>query len=74
MSARHTPNANVWWCDSYGSGLVGYVGRGTDGLECCRHDYLCSPGLWRVGVTGWVHTVGHAVVDDFGNLVQVTPR
>lgn len=74
MTARHTPNANVWWSGGYGSGLIGYIGRVNDGLEFARHTYLCQPGYWCVSLTGWVVAVAHAVVDDFGNLVQVTPR
>ncbi len=76
MSTLHAPNANVWWCDSYGSGLIGYIGRGNDGLEFARHaDYgQQRPGYWRVSITGWVYAAAYAVVDDFGNLVPVAPQ
>lgn len=35
-----------------------------------RHGMFCKPGLWRVGILFWGSTT-NAVVDDFGNLVQV---
>jgi hypothetical protein len=58
----------VWWSDS-----AGYLGPSLlDGLEWTRHFYLNRPGFWRVAITGWGDAYGHpAVMDDFGNLVQV---
>lgn len=62
--------SQIWWLDhSHGKGLVGYMG-GTTGLEYRRHAKFCVAGLWRVAVTGW-GAVSHAVVDDFGTLVEV---
>jgi hypothetical protein len=58
----------VWWSESR---LVGYLGRAShDGLEWRRHQPFCKPGLWAVQVTGWT-IAADAVIDDFGNLVQV---
>lgn len=65
--------ARIWWADEGCSGLCGYIGQGCEGLEFVRHGYLCRPGYWNVTVTGWAVSVGCAVVDDFGNLVQVHP-
>lgn len=65
---------NAAWCaeNTRGFGLVVFIGHASTGLEWRRHGPLCEPGYWRVGITGWGF-VGHAVVDDFGNLVQVRP-
>jgi hypothetical protein len=61
--------AAVWW---HRGGLTGYMG-GADGLEWHRHSRWCMPGLWAVCVTGWISGPMHAVIDDFGSLVQVQP-
>jgi len=58
---------NVWFNHS---GSVIYVG-GSTGLEFRRHDiFTCENGFWSVGITGW-RNHGKAVIDDFGNLVEV---
>ena len=57
-----------WWADH---GLTAYCGEAVDGLQFSRHGFMCRPGFWLVGITGWACEVAHAVVDDFGNLVQV---
>lgn len=71
MRARKQPAAQpaapIWWPHD---GSVGYIGAGNDGLEFRRHSLGTPPGLWSVAVTGWGE-VGHAVIDDFGNLVKV---
>ena len=54
----------VWW-----AGATGYLG-GDTGIEWKRHDFLCRPGFWRVGITGWA-LYRDAVVDDFGTLIGV---
>lgn len=55
-----------------GHGLKGYLGLSPhDGLEWSRHDWQCRPGMWAVTVTGWRCDPMPAVIDDFGNLVQV---
>jgi len=59
-----------WWIDTGRHGLVGYGGESNDGLEYRRHSYRCKPSLWAVLITGW-SCFADAVVDDFGNLVQV---
>jgi hypothetical protein len=60
----------VWWSVESATGYLGEAPR--DGLEWTRHGYLNHPGLWRVAITGWGDACGHpAVMDDFGNLVQV---
>ena len=64
MSAAH-----IWWTAG-NHGLCGYVGAGASGIQFTRHAYDCLPGLWRVGITGWTNDC-NAVVDDFGDLVQV---
>ena len=59
----------VWWATS---SLTGYLGESsTDGLQWERHTPMCKPGKWAVCVTGWSLGYAAAVVDDFGNLVQV---
>jgi hypothetical protein len=62
----------VWW--SY-TGSTGYLGQSQrDGLEFSRHTVYCRPGLWDVRITGWSCGGAHcAVIDDFGNLVEVFP-
>lgn len=73
MSASRNANDGsrgaVWWSTS---GLIGYLGlNGRDGLEWRRHAFMCRPGMWAIGITGWSMEPLQAVVDDFGNLVQV---
>ena len=58
----------VWW--SVGGNSC-YIGRGIDGLEFHRHGPMSKPGRWWVGITGWDARGHDAVIDDFGNLVQV---
>lgn len=58
-------NARVWY-----AGSCCYIGDELQGLEYERHSYRCQPGKWHVGVTGWEMN-NPAVIDDFGNLVQV---
>lgn len=58
-----------WWSDITGAG---HLGRSTkDGLAYRRHTGAVRPGFWTVSVDGWAHMTQQAVVDDFGNLVQV---
>lgn len=59
--------AEIWFP---ACGTTCYVGAGKDGLEWRRHSWLCKPGLYAVGVTGWPLFCS-AVVDDFGNLTPV---
>lgn len=67
MSAAASPA--VWWSPD---GRAGYLGRSaTDGLDYQRHGWMCRPGLWSVSITGWHVNAAFAVMDDFGNLVQV---
>lgn len=62
-------SAAVWW---NASGNIGYLGLAPkDGLDWRRHCPTCPPGLWAVGITGWLTRACTAVIDDFGNLVQV---
>jgi len=62
-------SARIWWVAGCHSGLAGYIGGG-DGVEFRRHHSTCRPGMWRVALTGWGQAC-HAVVDDFGSLVEV---
>ena len=66
--------ARIWWSDDGHGGLCGYIGAGVEGLEFVRHGFYSRPGFWCLSLTGWAIAVAHAVVDDFGNLVQVYPR
>lgn len=60
----------VWWTESHA--VKGYLGLAPrDGLEWERHGSFCDPGFWRVSVTGWGGMTSRAVVDDFGDLVQI---
>ena len=59
----------VWWLEGGAKGYLGLAPR--DGLEWERHGELCDAGFWRVAVTGWRGMSSRAVVDDFGDLVQV---
>lgn len=61
----------LWWWDTGHSGLIGYFGKPSDGLHWMRHAWGCKPGMWAVGITGWDSFGKAAVVDDFGNLVEV---
>ena len=65
-------SARIWIMDDGCHGLYIYVGINT-GLEFTRHAYCNAPGKWRVAVTGWTGMDSAAVVDDFGDLVQVKP-
>ena len=58
------------WYDTGRYGAYGYVGR-IEGLEYLRYANICKPGLWRVNLLGWWGVGADAVIDDFGNLVQV---
>lgn len=61
--------ADLWWNQS---GTRCYVGRASGGVEWSRHSEDCRSGFWFVTLTGWGR--GHdAVMDDFGNLVEVYP-
>lgn len=81
MPCRHRPRhrsrivsaAPIWWVNEGWGGLYGYIGAGSEGLEFARHSYYCRPGYWCISVTGWAVAVANAVVDDFGNLVRVSP-
>lgn len=63
---------NCWYVDDLDNGLHCYLGQcsPTSNIAYYRHHPLCKPGTWRVLITGWWWGVP-AVVDDFGNLVQV---
>ena len=67
----------TWWdgrlMPDLGCGLVGTMA----GVHIERHSGRCQPGMWAVApsvsgfyVSGW-DMLAHAVVDDFGTLVQV---
>lgn len=58
-----------WWNPS---GNTCYAGHSpNDGLAWTRHDIFGSVGKWYVRVIGFPSLRAEAVVDDFGNLVEV---
>ena len=61
----------AWWDGrldpELGYGLLCLIA----GVVIDRHAQGCRAGLWRVRVIGWSMGNAHAVVDDFGTLVQV---
>jgi hypothetical protein len=61
--------ADLWWNKSGGRCYLGFA---SDGLEWSRHGEDCIGGYWRVAITGW-RGEHFAVMDDFGNLVEVYP-
>ena len=70
--AQRLSRRYFWWWDGssmpeLGAGLFGYIA----GIQIERHTAGCRPGLWLARVTAFSMGCAHAVVDDFGNLVQV---
>ena len=61
----------IWWWDGeyrpeLAIGLIGVMA----GVQIERHSFNSKLGMWVVRVNDW-DMLAHAVVDDFGTLVQV---